>query len=115
MSSENPSSEAQSSKAAVHVKLNAVEGKGAELVAAFAALYDGPLDAEAGTELHVIHQVKDSPDVVVFYELYSDADALAVHSSGEALKAIFPKLAGLVAGPPEMLILEPRNAKGLPL
>lgn len=109
------SSEAQSSKVAVHVKLNAVEGKGAELAAAFASLYDGPLDAETGTELHVVHQAKDNPDVVVFYEVYSDADALAAHSSGEALKAIFPKLAGLVAGPPEMLTLEPRNAKGLTL
>jgi len=109
------SSENQSEKVAVYVKLTAPEGKGAELVAAFTSLYEGPLDAEAGTELHVVHQVKDSPDTVVFYEVYTDATAAAVHSSGEALKAIFPKLTGLVTGPPEMLTLEPRNAKGLTL
>src|SRR5687768_12419006 len=100
-------------KVAVHVKLTATPGKGKELVEAFSSLYGAPLDAEPGTELHVIHQGKDDPDTVVFYELYSDADALAVHQTGEALKAVYPKLAGLVSGPPEMIVLEPRNAKGI--
>ena len=100
-------------KVAVHVKLTATPGKGAELVEAFASLYTGPLDEEAGTELHVIHQGKDDPDTVVFYELYSDADALSVHQAGAALKAVYPKLAGLVSGPPEMIVLAPRNAKGV--
>ena len=100
-------------KTAVHVKLTAQPGKGKELVEAFSSLYDGPLDAESGCELHIIHQASDDPDIVVFYELYSDADALATHSAGEALKAVFPKLAGLVAGRPEMINLIPMNAKGL--
>ena len=99
---------------AVHVKLKAPEGKGAELVEAFSSLYDGPLDTERGTVAHVIHQERDDPDSVVFYEVYEDDAALAAHSSGEALKAVFPKLAGLVAGPPVTTILEPKHAKGLP-
>ena len=102
-------------KVAVHVKLTAPEGKGDELVAAFASLYEGPLDAEPGTVQHVIHQDKDNPDTIVFYEVYESDEALATHSSGEALKSVFPKLAGLVAGPPETLILLPQNAKGLSL
>ena len=104
-----------SSKVAVHVKLTAPAGKGDELVKAFLSLYDGPLDAEPGTEFHVIHQAKDNPDTVVFYEVYTDEEASKVHSTGEALRAIFPKLAGLVEGAPEMLTLEPRGAKGLAL
>lgn len=104
-----------SSKIAVYVKLTAPEGKGDELVAAFAELYPGPLDAEEGTELHVIHQASDNPDVIFFYELYTDADANKAHSQGEALKAVLPKLAGLVAGPPEMIVGTPRNAKGIAL
>lgn len=104
-----------SSKVAVHVKLNAAEGKGSELVEAFSSLYQGPLDAEEGTEMHVIHQAKDDPDVVVFYEVYTDEAASAAHSAGEALRAIYPKLAGLVSGPAEIVVLEPRNAKGLTL
>ena len=101
-----------SDKIAVYVKLTAPEGKGAELVAAFSELYPAPLDAEAGTELHAIHQAQDDPAIVFFYELYSDADAHKAHSEGAALKAVLPKLGGLVAGPPEMIIAEPKHAKG---
>ena len=100
-------------KTAVHVKLNATPGKGAELLAAFEDLYHGPLDAEPGTELHIIHRSKDDPDVITFYELYSDEDAFQAHSKGEALRAIFPKLAGLVAGRAESTIYEVVNAKGV--
>ena len=97
----------------VHVKLTAAEGKGAELVEAFASLYQGPLDAEEGTLVHIIHQANDAPDTVFFYELYASDDAVAAHNSGEALRAIFPKLAGLVAGPPEMLSGSAKYAKGV--
>src|SRR5690349_17388004 len=100
-------------KTAVHVKLTAQPGKGGELLDAFAGLYQGPLDAEAGTELHIIHQAKDNPDVVLFYELYSDDDALKVHSSSEALHAVYPKLAGLMAGQAEMTVSKVVNAKGV--
>jgi quinol monooxygenase YgiN len=102
-----------SDKVAVHVKLTAPEGKGDELVAAFAELYPGPLDGEPGTELHIIHQAADNPDVIFFYELYQDEAAYQAHSKGEPLKAVLPKLAGLVAAPPEMVVGTPRNAKGI--
>jgi quinol monooxygenase YgiN len=104
-----------SDKIAVHVKLTAPAGKGDELVAAFNELYPGPLDAEPGTELHVIHQAKDDPDTIFFYEVYTDDAAYQAHSQGEGLKAVLPKLAGLVAAPPEMVVGHPRNAKGLRL
>ena len=100
-------------KIAVHAKLTAAEGKGADVVAAFSSLYDGPLGAESGTEVHVIHQAKDNPDIVFFYELYTDDAAFQAHGQGEALRSVFPKLAGLLAGAPEMVIGEPRNATGL--
>jgi quinol monooxygenase YgiN len=102
-------------KVAVYVKLTAPEGKGSELVAAFNSLYEGALDAEQGTELHLIHQANDNPDTIFFYELYSDEAAFKAHGSGEALKAVFPKLGGLVAGPPEQVVGEPKNAKGITL
>src|SRR5688572_15869836 len=102
-------------KVAVHVKLPATPGKGAELVDAFSSLYDGPLDAEPGTVVHVIHQAKDDPDSVIFYELYADQAAFDAHSSGDALKSVFPKLAGLVAGRPETTVLLPKAAKGVAL
>ena len=102
-----------SDKFAVYVKLTAPEGKGNDLVAAFSELYPGPLDAEPGTELHVIHQAKDNPDTVFFYELYTDEAAYKAHSEGAALKAVLPKLGGLVAAPPEMIVATPVHAKGI--
>lgn len=101
-------------KVAVHVKLTATPGKGDELVAAFAGIYqEGGLDTEPGTVLHVIHQAKDDPDTVVFYEVYENQGALDAHGQGPVLKSVYPKLAGLVAGAPEMTFLTPRNAHGL--
>lgn len=100
-------------KIAMFATLKAHPGKGQELADAFSALYEGPLDAEAGTEVHALHRAKDDPDTVIFYELYSDDEALKTHSSGEALKAVFPKLAELLAGRPELVQAEPVNAKGL--
>ena len=100
-------------KIALIATLKAQPGKGQELADAFSSLYEGPLDAEAGTEVHALHRAKDDPDTVIFYELYSDDEAFKAHSSGEALQAIFPKLAGLLAGRPEMVQAEPLKAKGL--
>ena len=100
-------------KTAVHVKLTAAEGKGDDVVQAFSTLYEGPLDAEPGCEVHVIHQAKDNPDIVLFYELYADDDAFQAHGQGEALRAVFPKLAGLLTGAPEMTLSEPKHGKGV--
>lgn len=102
-------------KIAVFATLKAQPGKGQELVDAFSSLYEGPIDAETGTEVHALHHAKEDPDTVIFYELYSDDEALKVHSSGEALQAVFPKLAGLLAGRPELIQALPVNAKGLSL
>ena len=101
------------SKVAVVVKLAAAAGKGAQLVEAFSSLYQGALDAESGTLLHIVHQGKDDPDNVYFYELYESQEALAAHNNGDALKSVFPKLAGLVAGRPEVTTVVPANAKGI--
>ena len=101
------------SKVAVIVKLTAAPGKGQEVVDAFNDLYQGPLDAEEGTVLHIIHRGKSDPDAVYFYEMYADDAAMQAHNSGAALRAVFPKLAGLLSGAPEVTALEAANAKGV--
>src|SRR3954452_20383963 len=100
-------------KTAVHVKLTAAEGKGDDVVTAFSTLYEGPLDAESGCEVHVIHQAKDNPDLILFYEVYSDEEAYKAHGQGEALRSVFPKLAGLLSGAPEVTVSGPKHAKGI--
>ncbi|HEX2850888.1 MAG TPA: putative quinol monooxygenase [Acidimicrobiales bacterium] len=101
------------SKVAVHFKLTAQPGKGDDVVAALSSLYEGALDAEPGTLVHVMHRQKDNPDVIVFYEMYTDDEAFKLHGQGEALKAVGPKLAGLLAGAPEAMLLEVVNGKGV--
>ena len=100
------------SKIAVLAKLTAQPGKRDEIIAAFEPMMKAVAD-EPGTELYAFHTANDDPDVVGFYELYSDGDALAKHGGSEAMKAAGGRLAGLVAGRPELIMLTPVSAKGL--
>ncbi len=90
-------------KVGVFATLRAVEGKGRDVeaaaVGALAAIAD-----EGGTQLYLIHRSDREPDVVRFYELYRDADALSAHQSGEPLKILGGALRGLLAGPPEVIV-----------
>ena len=80
-----------------------------------AALLGGVLanvDDEEGTLLYILHDDPNDPDALFFYELYSDAAALKVHSSSDAFKAIGGLLGPLMAGAPTMQMLNPRAGKG---
>jgi quinol monooxygenase YgiN len=58
---------------------------------------------EDGCELYSLHRGQDQ---VVFVEKWRDAEALQAHRSGPNTKALGEKLTGLVAGTPEILVLE---------
>ncbi len=104
-----------SSKYAVYVRLNARQGKGGEVIEAFDSLYHGPLDEEPGTEIHILHQVKDDPDTLFFYELYTDEEANKAHAASSALAECLPKLAGLLKDRGELVFAHPVRAKGVSL
>ena len=97
---------------AVIAKLTAAEGRRDELVAVLAAQVSAVAD-ETGTEIYALMTTNDDPNGVYFFERYVDADALKLHSSSDAMKALGPKLKGLVAGPPEIIRLSPVAAKGI--
>lgn len=97
---------------AAFVKLQAQPGKRDELVAAFEGLLTA-VKEEAGTLLYALHTDDNDADVVWFYELYSDKAAQEAHSGSDAMKATFPKLAGLLAGRPEMNMATPVGGKGV--
>ena len=59
--------------------------------------------AEDGCELYALHKGKDR---FVFVEKWRDMAALAAHGGGTAIKALNEGLKGLVAGPPDVQILE---------
>lgn len=61
--------------------------------------------SEPGCELYALHRTSDDPVRFVMIEQWADADALAAHLEGEAIKALLPALAGKVAGPPQILRL----------
>jgi len=102
------------SKTAILAKLTAQPGKRDELVEALGPLVEA-VDQEPGTELYVLHTSATEPDVVWFYELYTDQDSLQAHSKSEAMKQVGGRLAGLLAGPPDLIPVTPLRAAGITL
>ena len=85
----------------IFTRLTAVAGRRDDLVASLESLADATR-GEAGAETFVVHPARDEPDVVLGYEVFRDDAALAAHRSSEHVAAIGPKLAALLAGPPEI-------------
>lgn len=97
---------------AIVAQMRAQPGKREELMKALEPLHDA-VKAEPGTEVFAMHASDADPDVVLFYELYRDREALAAHQKNPALRSIGPALAGLVAGAPQITQFTPVRAKGL--
>ena len=100
------------SKVAVVAKLTCKEGSRDAAVAVLAAQVALVSD-ESGTEVYALHLDDTDTVTVWFYELYVDAESLAFHGQTENMKALGPKLAGLMAARPEITRLTPVTAKGL--
>jgi len=98
-------------KVSMLAKLRVKEGKGDELVAAFAAIFD-QVDQEPGTEVYALNRAKDDPDLFWFYELYSDTDALGTHGSSDAMAKAGATFGPLIAES-ELILGEPVQAKGV--
>ena len=100
------------SKIAVLAKITTAEGKRDEVVAIFAG-HVAAVDAEPGTEVYALHTSPADEVTIWFYEIYTDKACLDAHSGSDAMKALNPKLKGLLAGRPEITVLTPVVAKGL--
>jgi quinol monooxygenase YgiN len=102
------------SKVGIIAKMTAKEGQRDGLVAALKPLLDAAKD-EPGTEIYAMHTDTATPELVWFYELYTDQDAMIAHGTSEAMKAAGASLAPLLEGRPELYFLAPEAAKGLSL
>ncbi len=102
------------SKISLIAKLTAAEGKADALEAALADLI-AAAEEEAGLEVYSAHADRAEPGVYYFFEVYADADAMAVHGKGDAMKQAMGALGALLGGRPEVTKLEPLVAKGLDL
>jgi quinol monooxygenase YgiN len=72
-----------------------------EVITAFTATIPR-VHAEDGCELYALHQAQDR---LVMIEKWASQEALGTHSHGAALAALNPRLAGKVAGAPEVIVL----------
>lgn len=96
---------------AMIVKLPAAEGKTDELLAAVKTLVDAT-EGEPGTLQYVVHTEEADPNVVWFYELYTDQAALDTHSGSDAMAEAMKSFGGLLGGAPEMHTLSIALRKG---
>ena len=67
-------------------------------------LSEETLASESGTLAYTVHQRQDDPTVFVFYEKYESEDAFKIHGKNLASKGA--GFAGILAGPPEIIMLE---------
>ena len=102
-------------KPALLAKLTAKEGQRDQLLEVIADLGIKNVSGEPGTEVYAAHKDQGDENVVWFYELYSDTDALAAHGSSDGMKEFGKATGQYMAGRPELIFLEPVAAKGLDL
>ncbi len=86
--------------ATIQVKEDKVE----EAKTLFAKLAKDVGANEPGTLAYIPHQQADQPTTFVFYEKYADGAAFAAH--GENLKKVGKEFAGVMAGPPKIVMME---------
>jgi quinol monooxygenase YgiN len=101
------------SKVAVIAKITALPDKRDEVVAILSGMVK-KVEDEPGTLVYSLNTDKGDPDVIWFYELYTDDAALGTHGGSDAMKEMGQQLRGLAAGRPELFVLDLVAAKGLP-
>ena len=100
-------------KVAIFAKLTAQPGKRDEAAAALGPLFER-VDQEEGTEQYVLHEDLGDENVLWFYEMYSDGDALEAHGSSDAMKQTFGAVGELLADT-EIVMAAPTRGKGVVL
>jgi quinol monooxygenase YgiN len=84
--------------------LRVQDGKAEEAKQAFRELAATVRENEPGTLAYVPHQRADDPNTFIFYEKYESQEAFQTH--GANLAKAGAKLAGVLAGRPEIVFLE---------
>ncbi len=89
----------------VVAELIAIEGKEGEMEKALLAIIPD-VKGEEGTLIYTLHRDMSDPTKFLFYEKYTDADALTVHSSTPHFKALFKTIKPLLAKEPKIGMYE---------
>jgi len=82
------------------------DGKNAEFEEVFLDLTEQVRANEPGTLFYVLHRSRSNPQVYKVMEQYDGPEALEAHGKTEYFQAASAKLGELVAGAPEIEIME---------
>ena len=91
---------------AVIARLKVQEGKGPAFEDAAAALIAYVRANEPGTTTYTLYRSQAVPTDCTFYEVYADPDAFAAHGGSPAMMTFFGAAGGLLAGRPEITMME---------
>jgi len=101
------------SKVALIAKITAKDGQRDALRDAFASTGMANAAAEPGTEVYALNEDANDANVLWFYELYTDGEALAAHGGSEAMKALGGEIREFMAGRAELTFMNFVTAEGI--
>jgi quinol monooxygenase YgiN len=90
----------------VIAKLKVQPGKDAEFEAAAKQMIATVKESEPTTLTYILHKNTKDPTEFVYYEVYQDQAALDAHGKTDHMKAFGGKIGSLLAGRPEIAILQ---------
>ena len=90
----------------VIAKLKVQPGKEAEFETAAKQMIATVKESEPGTLSYVLHKNTKDATEFVYYEVYQDQAALDSHGKTDHMKAFGGKIGALLAGRPEIAILQ---------
>jgi quinol monooxygenase YgiN len=85
----------------VVAKIKARSGEESKMADALQAMVS-KVEKEEGTLIYTLHQAQNDPTQFLFYEKYTDGQALEAHSSTPYFKELFGLLQPLLDGAPEI-------------
>ena len=86
--------------------LKAQEGKEAELEATFGELSKAVRANEPGNRLYSLCRSRKDKGTYVVLEIYEDDAAVEAHRNSEHFRAAGPKLGAVLAGRPDVLVMD---------
>jgi quinol monooxygenase YgiN len=89
---------------AIIAKMHVAEGKEDEFEKVALELAGQVAANEPGNKLYKLGKTKDGQ--YFFVELYENDEAIAAHGTTDHMKAAGPKFAGVLAGRPELTVLD---------
>jgi quinol monooxygenase YgiN len=90
----------------VIAKLKVQPGKEAEFEAAAKQMIATVKESEPATLTYILHKNTKDPTEFVYYEVYQDQAAFDAHGKTDHMKAFGGKIGALLAGRPEIAILQ---------